>query len=123
MRKKLLTLLLVFSLLLSMCPTALAAEGGTRETDFFTDQPHADVNYADMEYKHIDSEPILAEMDEIRELLTDSANEKAVEETFSKFADQFLEIITMYQLVNIKTYQDVTDDEAQLSWSTPMACT
>ena len=112
MRKKLLTLLLVFSLLLSMCPAALAAEGGVRETDFFTDQPHADVNYADMEYKHIDSEPILAEMDEIRELLTDSANEKAVEETFLKFADQFLEIVTMYQLVNIKTYQDVTDEEA-----------
>lgn len=112
MRKKLLTLLLVFSLLLSMSPVALAAEGGVRETDFFTDQPHADVNYADMEYKHIDSEPILAEMDEIRELLSDSANAEAVEESFNKFADQFLEIVTMYQLVNIKTYQDVTDEEA-----------
>ena len=112
MRKKLLTLLLAFSLLLSMCPAALAAEGGVRETDFFTDQIHADVNYSDMEYKHIDSEPILAEMDEIRELLADSANEKAVEESFNKFAEQFLEIVTMYTLVNIKTYQDVTDEEA-----------
>ena len=112
MRKKLLTLLLVLSLVLSLCPAALAAEGGVRETDFFTDQPHADVNYADMEYKHIDSKPILEEMDTIRELLADSANAKAVEENFNKFADQFLEVVTMYQLLNIKTYQDVTDDEA-----------
>ena len=112
MRKKLLTLLLVLSLVLSLCPAALAAEGGVRETDFFTDQPHADVNYADMEYKHIDSKPILEEMDKIRELLADSANAKAVEENFNKFADQFLEVVTMYQLLNIKTYQDVTDDEA-----------
>ncbi|MDE7218513.1 MAG: S-layer homology domain-containing protein [Oscillospiraceae bacterium] len=112
MRKKLLTLLLAFSLLLSMCPAALAAEGGTRETDFFTDQPHADVNYSDMEYKHIDSAPILAEMKEIRELLADGNNAKEVEESFNKFADQFLEIVTMYQLINIKTYQDVTDEEA-----------
>lgn len=112
MKKRLLTLLLIFSLLLSMCPVALAAEGGVRETDFFTDQPHADVNYADMEYKHIDSEPILAEMDEIRELLTDSANAKAVEESFNKFTDQFQEIVTMYWLIDIKTYQDVTDEEA-----------
>ena len=112
MRKKLLTLLLVLSLALSLCPAALAAEGGVRETDFFIDQPHADVNYADMEYKHIDSKPILEEMDTIRELLADSANAKAVEENFNKFADQFLEVVTMYQLLNIKTYQDVTDDEA-----------
>lgn len=112
MRKKLLTLLLVLSLVLSLCPAALAAEGGVRETDFFTDQPHADVNYADMEYKHIDSKPILEEMDTIRELLADSANAKAVEENFNKFADQFLEVVTMYQLLNIKTYQDVTDNEA-----------
>lgn len=112
MRKKLLTLLLVLSLVLSLCPAALAAEGGVRETDFFTDQPHTDVNYADMEYKHIDSKPILEEMDTIRELLADSANAKAVEENFNKFADQFLEVVTMYQLLNIKTYQDVTDDEA-----------
>jgi len=112
MRKKLLALLLTLSLLLSVCPVALAAEDGVRETDFFTDQTHADVNYADMEYKHIDGEPILKEMEEIRELLSDGANAKKVEETFNKFAGQFLEIITMYQLVNIKTYQDVTDEDA-----------
>ena len=112
MRKKLLSLLLTLSLLLSMVPAALAVEDGVRETDFFTDQPHADVNYADMEYKHIDSEPILKEMEEIRELLSDGANEKKVEETFNKFAEQYMEIITMYTLVDIKTYQDVTDEEA-----------
>ena len=95
MKKRLLTLLLAFSLLLSMCPVALAAEDGVRETDFFTDQTHADVNFSDMEYKHIDSEPILAEMDEIRELLADGANEKTVEESFNKVADQFVEIVSM----------------------------
>ena len=50
MRKKLLSLLLTLSLLLSLCPAALAADD-VRETDFFTDQEHTDVNFADMEYE------------------------------------------------------------------------
>ena len=112
MRKKLLSLLLILSLLMSLSPAALAAEEEARETDFFTDQYHADVDYADMAYRRIDSEPILKEMEEIRALLSDGANEKKVEETFQKFAGQFLEIVTMYQLLNIRTYQDVTDSEA-----------
>lgn len=112
MRKKLLTLLLVLSLLLSLCPAALAAEGGVRETGFFTDQPHADVDYADMEYRHIDSEPVLAEMEEIRGLLDDGANARKVEESFGRFSGQFLETVTMYSLAYIRTCQDVTDQEA-----------
>lgn len=113
MKKRILTLLLTVSLLLSMCPLALAAEeDGARETDFFTDQPHADVDYADMEYRHIEAEPVLAEMEALRELIGDAANEKAVEEKFNAFTDQFQEIITMYTLMNIRSYQDVTDEEA-----------
>ena len=112
MRKRILTLLLVLSLLLSLCPTALAAEGGVRETDFFTDQPHADVDYADMAYRHIDGGPILAEMEEIRALLDDGANAKKAEEAFGRLSGQYLEMVTMYTLADIRTYQDVTDEEA-----------
>ena len=86
MRKRILTLLLVLSLLLSLCPTALAAEGGVRETDFFTDQPHADVDYADMEYRHIDVQPLLEEMEAVQALLPDAANAKAVEERYRFFS-------------------------------------
>ena len=63
MKKRALTLLLVFTMLLSAIPTALAADdAGTRKTNFFPQQPHADVDYADMEYKHIDAEPLLKEI-------------------------------------------------------------
>lgn len=112
MKKKILSLLLTFSLLLSLCPAALAAEDGVRETNLFSDQPHADVDFADMTYRHIESGPILEEMEEIRKLLPDGANEKEVEEAFLTFADQFMEVLTMYKLVFIRTYQDVTDEEA-----------
>ncbi len=125
MRKRLLTLLMVLSLLLQVCPAALAAEDKDRETDFFTDQPHADVDYADMVYKHIDGAPILAEMEDIRELLSDGGNEKAVEEKFNGFTDQFMEIVTMYSLLNIQTYQDVTDEAAaaELEYATTLYMT
>ncbi len=112
MKRKILSLLLALSLLLSLCPAALAVEDGVRETDFFTDQPHANVDFADMTYRHIDSEPILEEMDGVRKLLPDGGNGKKVEEAFDRLTGQFLEIITMYQLVQIRTYQDVTDGEA-----------
>lgn len=113
MKKKLLPLLLTFSLLLSMCPTALAAEGdGVRETSFFTDQTHADVDYADMKYEHIDSAPFLAEVEEVRALLTDSANAKEVEERFLDLTEQFMEIATMYQLVYLQVQRNVNDKDA-----------
>lgn len=119
MRKKLLTLLLALSVLLSACPVALAAEGGdegeeggARETGFFTAQPHADVDFADMAYEHIESEPILAEVEAVRALLDDAANAKEVEERFYALTDQFMHLATMYNLAYIRQQQDVNDEEA-----------
>ena len=110
MRKKLLTLLLVLSLLLAMCPVGLAAEA--RETDFFTDQPHADVNYADMTYEHLEAAPFLEEMEAIRALLSSGSNAKTVEERFDALTDRVLYLVTMYRLIDIRTYQNATDDTA-----------
>lgn len=110
MRKKLLTLLLVLSLLLAMCPAGLAAEA--RETDFFTDQPHADVNYADMTYEHLEAAPFLEEMEAIRALLSSGSNAKAVEERFDALTDRVLYLVTMYRLIDIRTYQNATDETA-----------
>lgn len=116
MRKKLLSLLLTLSLLLSLCPAALAADD-VRETDFFTDQEHADVDYADMEYEHIDGEPILEEMKAVAELAADSAKAGEVEERFNALADEFMNVLAMYTLINIRTYQDVYDEEATEEYS------
>lgn len=114
MRKKLLTLLLAFSLLLSMCPVALAAEdeSGIRETDFFTDREHADVDYADMEYTHIEVEPLLEEMTAIQELAAGAANAAEVEERYNAVIDRLMEMVTMYTLVNIRQSANVMDEEA-----------
>ena len=110
MKKRLMTLLIVLSLLLGMCPIGRAAE--VRETDFFTDQPHADVNYADMAYEHLEAEPFLTEMEAIRALLSSSSNAKAVEERFDALTDRFLYLVTMYRLIDIQTYQNATDETA-----------
>lgn len=112
MRKKLLTLLLVLSLLLGLCPAALAAEGEVRETDFFTDQPHADVDYADMAYEHLEAEPILAEIAALRTLTGSQSNAKEVEERFQALADRVLYLITMYKLIDIQTCQNASDETA-----------
>lgn len=113
MRKKLLTLLLTFSLLLSMCPIALAAEeADTRETDAFTEREHADVDYADMEYTHIEVEPLMEEMAAIKELAADAANAAEVEERYNAVIERVLDMVTMYVLVDIRQSANVMDEEA-----------
>lgn len=112
MKKRALTLLLVFAMLLSACPIALAADTETRETNFFPQQPHEDVDYAAMEYKHIDAEPLLKEMEAIQALLPDAANAAAVEERFTAVMDQMMELLTMYTLINIRHSQNVMDETA-----------
>lgn len=111
MRKKLLSLLLTLSLLLSLCPAALAADD-VRETDFFTDQEHTDVNFADMEYEHIDGEPILEEMKAVAELAADATKAGEVEERFNALADEFMNVLCMYTLISIRHDQNVYDEEA-----------
>lgn len=113
MKKRLLSLLLSFVLILSLAPSALAAEKDTlRETNFFTDQKHADVDFADMEYVHIDSKPILEELSAIRELAKDKANAEKALERCSTVMDKILELATMYTLANIRHSQNVMDEEA-----------
>ena len=114
MKKRALSLLLVLAMLLSACPVALAAEedAGTRETSFFPQQEHADVDYADMEYKHIEIEPILEEVSAIQALLTDAANAGNVEERFLAVMSQMMEMLTMYQLASIRQSANVMDEEA-----------
>ena len=112
MKKKLLSLLLTFALLFSLCPAALAAEDEPRETDFFTDQEHTDLNFADMQFERVDGEQFLADIAAVQALLEDEANAEAVEESFYDLMERSLDLATMYRLASIKTSQDVMDEEA-----------
>ena len=113
MKKRALSLLLIFAMLLSACPIALAAdEAETRETSFFPQRDHADVDYADMEYKHMEAEPMLKEIEAIQALLSDGANAEEVEKRLDAVMDQLMELLTMYTLVSIRHSQNVMDEEA-----------
>lgn len=108
MKKKALSLALVIALVLSLCPWAMAAE--VRETDFFEPQPHTELTFDEIEYRHIDTEPILSAMEEIRALMVSGDNEEAVSDKFDALTDQLMELATMYVLSNILTYRDVTNE-------------
>lgn len=113
MKKRLLSLLLSLLLLLSLSPTALAAgEQAVRETNFFTDQEHADLDYAEMEYVHIETEQIFKEADAIRALCQDKANAARAAERFAVLIDQVLELATMNTLAYIRHSQNVMDEDA-----------
>lgn len=108
MKKKALSLALVFALVLSLCPWAMASE--VRETDFFEDQPHTELSFDEIEYKHIDIEPLLTAMEEIRSLMADENEVSTVADQFHALADQMMELLTMYILSDILTYCDVTNE-------------
>lgn len=113
MGRKLLAILLAFTLLLSMCSTALASqEGEVRETDFFTDQPHADLDFSEIKYKRVDAESVLAQMEELRSLLDDAANSGAAEERFNLLTGRLTEAMTMYSLAEIMSCQNASDGQA-----------
>ena len=109
MRKRWLALLLTLVMLLGLSVPALAAE--TRETDFFTDQWHSDMNYEDMEYVPVDTEAALAEMEATRALVEDEANKDAVLEGFKAACDLSTNARTMYTLASIRYSQDYTSEE------------
>ena len=109
MKKRLLALLLTLVMLLSLSIPALAAE--TRETDFFDDLWHADVNFEDMEYVSVDTEAILAEMEATRALVEDEANIEAVREGFLAACELNTNTRTMYTLANIRYSQDYAVEE------------
>ncbi len=108
MKRKLISLALALSLVLSLCPWAMAAD--TRETDFFEDQPHTELSFDEIEYKHMEAEPILAVIEEIRGLMADANNADAVAEKFDSLTDQLMELMTMYSLSNIRICQDVNNE-------------
>ncbi len=108
MKKRLLALLLTAVMLLSLSATALAAE--VRETDFFEDREHGDVNFEDMEYIPVDIEADLAAMDATRALVEDAANIDAVREGFLAACDMYTNALTMYALANIYYAQDFAGD-------------
>jgi len=113
MGRKLLALLTAFAILTSICTIASAAKkDSTRRTQFFTDQPHADIDFSEMKYKRIEPQAVLAEMDELRKLLHDSANTETVEESFNAITSRYLEVLDMYTLTEIKTYQNASDEKA-----------
>ncbi len=109
MRKRWLALLLTLVMLLSLSAPALAAEA--RETDFFEDQEHGDVNFADMVYVPVDVEAALAAMEETRSLLEDEANIDAVREGFLAACELYTNASTMYSIANIRYSQDFANEE------------
>ena len=109
MKKRLLALLLTAVMLLSLSATALAAEA--RETDFFDDLWHADVNFEDMEYVPVDTEAALAAMDATRALVEDEANKDAVLEGFKAACTLSINARTMYTLASIRYSQDYASEE------------
>lgn len=113
MRKRLLAVLLAVCMTVACLPTALAAEAGkVRDTNFFTDQEHADVNYEDMAYEEMYVESFETAAKEIGALLDDGANAAQVEKLFTAFTDDYQKLDTMYSLISIQYSHDVTDEYA-----------
>lgn len=123
MKKRIISLLLAVLLALSAAPAALASEAGVRETDFFTDQPHTELDYSDIVYEHIDPQPILDEMDELRSLFADTGNAKAVEERFCAIMDRVDEQTTAYYQIYIQHDRNVLDEDiaSELEYATSVA--
>lgn len=111
MKKKLLSLLLAFTLALSLAPAALAETGGARKTDFFTDQTHADLHFEDIQYERIDPEPFMKEADAIRALLKDADSAGVVQQRYDDLWEQVDYAYTMLALLTIQSYQDVSSEE------------
>lgn len=108
MKRKTLALLLSGILALPLSPLARASE--VRETDFFEPQPHTELKFDELEYKHIDPEPLLAAMKTIRTLSADGANEAKVAEQFQTLATQMMELLTMYSLAEVKFSLNAADE-------------
>lgn len=114
MKKRLLSILLSMALCLGMLPAAALAAEKVRETDFFTDQPHTELNFEDLKYVPADEEAIQALMDETRTLMADAGNMEAVGQNYDDLLDRLFQMVSMYRLLNIQSYQDVTDTEIAL---------
>jgi len=115
MKQRLVVLLVAVCLIAVNLPTAFAAAAGTganRETDFFTDQYHADLDYSQMTYQRVELNQVKQVIADVRALLNDKANIDKVEEAFQKATDLFTDVATGYKLLDIKIYQNVNDQES-----------
>ena len=107
MKRRLLALFLIATLVLALSPAAAAAD--TRDTDFFTPREHAELNFSEMTYVPTDVDAVLARMDAVRALAADKANAAAVESGFLECADDLSMSVTMYILTAIYSSMDYTD--------------
>ena len=58
----------------------------------------------------METQPILDAMEEVRGLMADKANEEAAAKKFEAVTDQVMELMTMYTLADIRSYQDATNE-------------
>ncbi len=123
MRKKLLSLLLVLCMVLALAPAALAdndvlgaapgEDGDVRETDFLDEQPHADVDYEDMEIVPLTVEDFTTAIDAAKALLTAGAPYADVLEAFHKVSDLLNTLSANLYILNIRKDMDLTDEESK----------
>lgn len=71
---------------------------------------HADINYLDMEYKHIQDNEFYALKKDISKMLYDSKNQEAVAERFDRMQGIYREVCNQLALAHIKTSQDKNDE-------------
>ena len=116
MKHRLICIILTLALALTLSGGALAAEE-VRQTDFFAGVLHSQTDFADMEYRRIEPEPILALIDQARELLDDASNAARVEELYDQISGDFLELSTMRILIYIRACQDIWDEEAAAEYA------
>lgn len=123
--RKLIATLLVLCMVLSLAPMALADEGGddiliapnpsadVRETDAFTDQEHADLDFEDMQYIPVTEEQFLAAVTDVKDLLDAGASDKEIVDAFHVVSGLLEVIMDNITILNIRKSADVTDDEAR----------
>ncbi|MBO4915218.1 MAG: hypothetical protein J5449_08440, partial [Oscillospiraceae bacterium] len=113
--KKLLSTLLALTMLFVYAVPAFAADdegGDVRDTNFFTEQEHTDLNFSDLKYEKVELQPILDEAAALKELAKDPANAKEFEERFFAFKDSVYYLYGMWCIVDIQTDHDANDEWA-----------
>lgn len=113
--KKLLAALLALCMVVSLAPAVLAAgddDTAVRETNVFSDYPHEDVNFEDMEYVPVTEEEFLAAIDDVEALIEADASVQEIEDAFHVVTDMMQTFSSDLNLLNILTSIDVTDEDS-----------
>lgn len=111
---KLLSILLAAVMVFSAAP-ALAAQAAERQTDYFTEQEHSELTYAEMEanYARLDLKAFQAELDKFTELAKSTANAAQLKEQYAKLAAAYNEAFTNFSIA----YNAVQRDSADKKWA------